>query len=231
MKAVVITLLMLITCSVLPAQDVREMKLPWKAGQKVILNLKFGRHVSIEAWDKKEVFLKAEISINGGELNEAHIMDSILTDQSLTIDADLDENLVGKSFCCNCDENGSSRYTINKKGRCKSICTEIDYTVYVPAGADLELETITGDVKIVNMKGAIDAKSVSGTVDAIIPGSQQVDVKLESVMGRVSSNPDITTLVDGLRPMLARKLKGKLNGGGKNVNLESVTGDVSLRAQ
>ena len=197
----------------------------------MILNLKFGKRVSIEAWDKKEVFLKADISINGGELNEAHIMDSILHDQSITIEADLDENVVGTNYWCNCDKNGPSRYNIVHREKQMWLCTEIDYTVYVPAGADLELETISGDVKIVNMKGAIEAKSVSGTVDVIIPQGQQADVRLESVMGRVTSNPDITTLVDGLRPMLARKLNGKLNGGGKNVHLESVTGDVTLRSQ
>ena len=220
----------MVAYTVLPAQDVREMKLAWKAGQKVILNLKFGERVNVEAWDKKEVYLKATVSINGGELNEAHIMDSILTDQSITIEADLDENMVGKSFCCNCDENGTSRYNIGKKDKCKWICTEIDYTVFLPAGADLELETISGDVKILNMKGAIDAKSVSGPVDVIIPKGQRVDVSLKSVMGRVSSDPDITTLEDGLRPMLARKLKGKINGGGKYVHLESVTGDVTLKS-
>jgi len=223
-----ISLLVLISCLVLQAQDVEEMTLPWKSGQKINLNLKFGERINIEAWDKKEVYVKAEVTINGGMLNHAHVMDSIITDQSITIDADLDKDVVGKNFWCDCDKQGASRYNIQNKENHKWVCTEIYYTVYLPAGADMELETISGDVKIMNMKGAIEAESVSGTVDVIIAQGFKADVRLKSVMGRVTSNPDLATEYEGLKPMLARKLDGKLNGGGKNIHLESVTGNVTL---
>ena len=106
----------------------------------------------------------------------------------------------------------------------------IHYTVFLPAGADMELETISGDVKITNMKGEIEAESVSGAVDVIIHEGFKADVRLKSVMGRVSSYPDISTEHEGLIPILARKLNGKLNGGGKNIHLESVMGNVSLKS-
>ena len=224
------TLVLMTLVTVSSAQEIREMSLPWKEGQKVVLNLKFADSISVEAWDKKEVFLKAQIVINGGALNHAHVMDSILTNDEVVIEADFDEEIVGKSWCdCNGNSHNGIRYGKKMKNM-QQICSEIIYTVYLPKGADLELETISGDIKIVNMKGAIDAESVSGTVDVTIPSDQKADVTLKSVMGRVSSNPDITTLVNGLRPMLARKLDGKLNGGGKSVHLESVTGNVSLTA-
>lgn len=216
--------------TVVSAQEIREMSLPWKQGQKVVLNLKFAEFIRIEAWDKKEVFLKAEITINGGALNHAHTMDSILSNDEVVIETDFDKNIVGNSWCdCNGNSHNGIRYSKQMKSR-QQICSEIIYTVYLPKSADLKLETISGDIKIVNMKGAIDAESVSGTVDVTIPSDQKADVTLKSVMGRVSSTPDITTLVNGLRPMLARKLDGKLNGGGKTVHLESVTGNVNLTA-
>jgi len=153
-----------------------------------------------------------------------------LNDLSITVNADLDKDVVGENFWCDCDRQGGSRYTISNKGNHKWICTEIYYTVYLPAGADLELETISGNVKIVNMKGAIEAESVSGKVEVVIPPGTKADVRLKSVMGRVTSYPDMATYFEGLKPMLARKLDGKLNGGGKKVYLESVTGNVSLKS-
>ena len=225
-----ICLLILISCLVLRAQDVEEMVLPWKSGQKVNLNLKYAESIKIEAWDKKEVYVKAEVTINGGALNHAHVMDSVLSDLSIDIHADFDEEIVGKNFWCDCERNGASRYTISNRENHKWICSEIHYTVFLPSGADMELETISGDVKITNMKGAIDAESVSGSVDVVIHEGFKADVRLKSVMGRVSSYPDIATEYQGLKPVLARKLNGKLNGGGKNIHLESVMGNVSLKS-
>lgn len=230
MKALVTFTLLMISVVIVRAQDVEEMVLSWKSGQKVNLNLKFAESIKIEAWDKKEVYVKAVVTINGGALNHAHVMDSIVSDQSITIDADLDTDVVGKNFWCDCDRQGPSRYSVQNKENHKWVCTEIYYTVFLPSGADFELETISGDIKISNMKGAIKAESVSGTVDVIVHGGFKGDVRLKSVMGRVTSDPDLSTEHDGLMPILVRKLDGKLNGGGKKIYLESVTGNVSLKS-
>jgi hypothetical protein len=228
MKAFTAMILVLMTHTVLLAQDVREMKLPWKSGQKVFLNLKFAEDISIEAWDKKEVFLKAVITINDGQLNQAHTMDSTISDSELSIETDFDNKLIPRNHWCDCNGNGVNQYNRNEGGKTMRVCSEIHYTVYLPAGADLKLETISGDVKIVNMKGILEAKTVSGKVDVTVPAGTKADVYLKSVMGRVTSDPDLTILKDGLRPMLARKMEGKLNGGGKDLYLESVMGNVSL---
>jgi hypothetical protein len=231
MKAfITIGMLVLAPFFALRAQSVEEMKLPWKAGQKIDLNLKFAERITVEAWDKKEIYVKAEVSINGGALNHAHVMDSTISDQEISILADLDEELTGKNFWCDCERQGSWRYNTQNKENHKWICTENYYTIFLPAGADMNLKTISGAIKITNMKGTIEAESVSGTVDVIIPAGSKADVRLKSVMGRVTSEPDLLTERDGLKPMLARKINGKLNGGGKNVRLESVTGDVTLKS-
>jgi hypothetical protein len=232
MKTLITTLLLVQGFIVSVAQpDSVEMRLPWKPGQQIELNLKFAESIVIEAWNKKEIFLKGEVMINGGALNRAHTMDSVINNESITINTDLDEDLLPGNHCCDCFRKGIN-FSSNKKGkRQTSICTEIYYIVYLPAGADMKLETISGSIKISNMKGAIDAESVSGEVNVVLPVGQKVDVELKTVTGRASATPEIPVqLVQGLRPMLSRKLEGQLNGGGKKVRLESVTGDVSLKS-
>ncbi|HEU5290875.1 MAG TPA: hypothetical protein VFU05_09555 [Cyclobacteriaceae bacterium] len=232
MKAFTTIGLLLIATCLVQAQAVEEMKLPWKPGQQINLNLKFAERITVESWDKKEIYVKAVVTINDGTLNHAHVMDSTISDQDISILADLDEAVVGKNFWCNCEREGSWRHNIQNKETHKWVCTEIYYTVYLPAGADLELKTISGNIAITNMKGTIEAESVSGTVEVVIPAGSKADVRMKSVMGRVYSNPNLTvdTKYDGLIPILARKLNGKLNGGGKSVRLESVTGDVKLKS-
>ena len=79
------------------------------------------------------------------------------------------------------------------------------------------------------MKNEIEAKSVSGVVDVIIEKNQKADILLESVSGRAYTQPAMFTRTDGLQVLLSRKVSGQLNGGGKYVHLESVSGNVSLR--
>ena len=228
-----LTTLLLVQCFIatVAQPDSVEMRIPWKQGQVIELNLKFAENIMVKAWSKKEILLQGEIMINGGDLNRAHVMDSVITNESITINADLDEDLVPGNHCCDCFRKGTN-FTYSKKGKkISSICTEIYFTVYLPAGADLKLETISGSIEISNMKGSIDAESVSGEVDVVIPKDQKVDLELKTVTGRASTTPEIPVqLVKGLKPMLSRKLEGQLNGGGKKVRLESVSGNVSLRS-
>src|SRR5688572_16926406 len=165
MKAITTIGLLLTMPCLVQAQDVEEMKLPWKPGQEINLNLKFAERITVESWDKKEIYVKAVVTINGGTLNHAHVMDSTLSDQAIAILADLDEEVVGKNFWCDCEQRGVMRYNIQNKGTQKWVCTEIYYTVFLPAGADLDLKTISGDIAITNMTGTIEAESVSGTVE------------------------------------------------------------------
>ena len=102
--------------------------------------------------------------------------------------------------------------------------------MYLPTGTDLVLETISGDVIIVNMQSAIDVRSVTGIVEVTIAGNQPADVYLKSVMGKVSSHPELPLPKnENMKRLLSRELKAQLNGGGKSVHLESVTGNVSLQ--
>lgn len=232
MKAIVIALhIVLVTPIMLPAQTITEMVLPLKPDQKVILNLKFADTIKVEPWNKTAVFVKAEVNINGGKLNHAHTMDSASDSHALKIITGLNKDLLSTGSLGDCDEKDASPYSFGPKDRdTYRLCSRIDYTVYLPTGTNLEIETITGNVKILNMTGAIEARSVTGTVELTIPGSQHADVYLKSVKGRVSSDLEVKVPDQSLRPLLARQLQGRLNGGGKKVRLESVTGNANLRS-
>lgn len=233
MKANAAIIVLLLACYQLSAQQVTEQSLPWTSEQAIHLDLKYAETITIEAWNKNEVYFKAQYSINDGHLDSAHFVTKTTSNDLITIEAGLQEALIKKgSNWHNCNGRKSISYGNFSKGdHCNCVCTDIHYTLYIPAGADLELETITGDVKITNMKAGIEAKSVSGKVEVFVTANHKADVQLKTVMGRVASYPDLTIVSeDGLRPLLTRKLSGKLNGGGKRVTLESVTGSVLLKS-
>jgi hypothetical protein len=212
-------------------EDVVDISLPIKNGQKVLLNLRFADKIEVKTWDKKELLIHANVLINGGLLNDAHKIDTVMTDHVLEISTGFDEDIIKNSKFHNCDGSNRSQYNFDdrKNDRCFNICHTINYTVFLPAETDLEIETISGDIAITNMKSEVEAKSVSGVVDFVISKNQKADIRLESVTGRAYTDPAMFTRADGLQTLLSRKIKGQLNGGGKHVHLESVSGDVRLR--
>ena len=225
----ILSLLALSTC-LLAQEDTVDISLPLRSGQKAILNLRFAEKIEVKTWDKKELFIRAYVDINGGLLNNAHTIDTVMSDYALEISTDFDEDLI-KNRCCDCDGKDRSQYnfTSRRGDRTYSICHTIKYTVFLPAETDLEIETISGDITIANMKNELEAKSVSGVVDVVIAKNQKADILLESVSGRAYTEPAMFTRPDGLQILLSRKISGQLNGGGKNIHLESVSGNVSLR--
>ncbi|HYI78502.1 MAG TPA: hypothetical protein VEW65_12850 [Chryseolinea sp.] len=226
----ILTLLALST-SLFAQEDTVDISFPLKADQKVILNLQFADKIEVETWEKKELFIRATVLINGGWMNEVHEVDTAIDDQAIKITTGFNEDILEKSGYNNCDGGNKTQYNRGGKrgNRTYNLCHTINYMVFLPAETALKIETISGDIAIANMKSEVEAASVSGVVDVIIPRNQKADILLESVTGRAYTEPAMFTRNDGLQVLLSRKISGQLNGGGKNVHLESVSGNVSLR--
>ncbi len=226
----IFALLALSTC-LFAQEDTVDISLPLRTGQKAILNLRFADKIEVKTWDKKELFIRAYVLINGGLLNDAHKIDTVMSDNAIEISTGFDEDIIKNSGFNDCDGKNRSQYNFDERrgDRGYNICHTINYTVFLPAETDLEMETISGDITIANMKSEVEAKSVSGVVDCVIAKNQKADILLESVTGRAYTEPAMFTRPDGLQVLLSRKVSGQLNGGGKYVHLESVSGNVSLR--
>jgi hypothetical protein len=227
MKKVILLLLFWAgTGSLLFAQKKEvSRQLDWKPGQKVELDLKFGDQVRIEGWDKSEVSFQASVEINGGELNEAFLIDTQTSEYSVNISTDLNEDMLEKiSNPC------SNRMIYTSKNSTYGVCVKVDYVIYVPRQAELHVETISGNIELSGLNGRIEAKSVSGFVDLDWPQKRGAEVSLKSVTGEVFTNlpVDFHNRKEELPPV-GYELKGALSTGGERISLESVSGNVYLR--
>jgi len=172
-------------------EDTVDISLPLRTGQKAVLNLRFADKIEVKTWNKKELFIRAYVHINGGLLNDAHKIDTVMSDNALEISTGFDEEIIKKSGFRDCDGKNRSQYNFDDRrgNRGYNICHTINYTVFLPAETDLEIETISGDIAIANMKSEVEAKSVSGVVDCVIAKNQKADIRLESVTGRAYTEP------------------------------------------
>lgn len=217
-----------------------EATFPIPSGKKIEANLKFARHIDIKSWNRQEIGLKKTIKYSKEELLQIDQQKAEEKNGVLVIETDYQktEGIWKKYQCWNCDsDSGSDR---------ECICFQISYELMLPAGMNLEVETISGDIKIgaynggeIDLEsisggieirdytGAIRAKSISGFVDFTSTGRRGFDVASKSVTGEIYTDYDIK--LDEGSTAWSKRLNRSLNGGGEKVVLETVSGDIYLR--
>jgi hypothetical protein len=191
------------------------------AGQGVLLNLRFAHKVRVRPGTG--VSVQARVNINDNQQNDLYSLVLERSGTELSVVEKLDEEKLRDShYTGSCDEGsrhsssggvngsytrsgktGGLRPTLSYHKGEYSYCPKIDYEVTVPAGTALRIITLTGDVDLSGLSGAITAKTVSG------------DLLLSALTG----------------PVNAHSVSGdvKLNGlSGNAVEAVSVSGDVDL---
>ncbi|MGY2133597.1 DUF4097 family beta strand repeat-containing protein [Hymenobacter sp. HD11105] len=117
---------------------------------------------------------------------------------------------------------------------------------------DVEANMKTGDAELLNMGGGVVANSVSGNVtvrysavgkspsaisivsgdvDVTMPANSKTTLQLRTISGEVYTDFDISMGKDAgdLRRVGGQTVGGSVNGGGTNVSLQSVSGDIFVR--
>ncbi|MGI4759767.1 MAG: DUF4097 family beta strand repeat-containing protein [Janthinobacterium lividum] len=202
------------------AQRLVTQTAPLAAGQGVFLDLKYAHSIRVRPGASLSV--QAKVSINNDAQNDLYSL-NIEKGTELSVVEKLDEDQLRQSHYDGPCEGGSRNnasggvhggYTRSSKtGGLRptlsynkgeySYCAKITYEVTVPAGTPLRITTLTGDVDLSGLHGAITAKTVSG------------DLLLSALSG----------------PVNVRSVSGdvKLNGlSGSTVEAATVSGDVDL---
>ena len=229
------TLLFLLLISTLielgSAQKIIEKKLPYSPGQLVNLHLKFGDSIRVRYWDKSEVSVRIAVMINSGRLNDALLVETASTDQAVSLTTDLDKERIKQGRVEDCpDKHGS--WSTYDNGSHYSVCSEINYQVYLPRKAKLKIETINGNIDIAGATEAVMAKTISGYVDMNWSTAQGANLAMKTITGEVYS--DLTIDFKNKKeknPIVGYLLEGTFNGGGPTVRLESISNNIYLRRQ
>ncbi|QNF33880.1 hypothetical protein HUW51_14540 [Adhaeribacter swui] len=216
--------------SIALAQQVVEKTLPVAANQKIDLQLKFGDAIKITAWDKKEVYVKVTYNINSGKLNNALKLNFSSESSGPQVTVDLDHEILKKGKAEDCPDNKNKGNRNSHNGQQYFTCTQIDYEIKVPREGNLVVNTINGNIELNGLTGSVNAKSISGFVDMNWPGKKGATVALKTITGEVYSDLNIAfTNKQKEIPLVGYQLKGNLNGGGPQVNLETISNNVYFR--
>lgn len=218
MKKLSILLLGVLVLQQAGAQDtthprIVDQHIPLAAGAKIKLDIQITDSIQVVTWDKNEVWVKGSIDINDNKDNDQYTVDFDKTDAQLEVKARMGKPKEADRKKCNCYCNEST----------------IGFTVYVPAGSDLSVETINGDITITGPIGAVRAHTISGFVDMSVKPDSKADLKFSTISGNMYSNLNLDIEGKGNLPRVGGNVTTTLNGGGKSIDLETISGDIYLR--
>ena len=220
------------------AQKIIEKSASLTAGQRVYLNLRQASNIRIRAGASGKMTLKATVSINQNKLNDAFLLSTEQTGEELKLSSNLDYDLLRDAPPGDCP-NGGAYYgdtyiSYGKNGNhdkdASRVCAVIEYEITVPADVALRVSTLSGNIDIEGLTGAIEAKSLSGFVDVTWPATQGAEVSLKTISGEVYTDQDIAFTTPRVKnPIVGYQLRGTLRGSGPLVRLESISNDVYFR--
>lgn len=221
---ITILYILLIPFTTTAQKKIVEETLSIKKGDRADFELKFADNITIEAWDKQEVYIKAEIEINGphgngGELNDMHKIDFREAVNGIYVESDFTEAYKKKKWYNGSDDDNC----------CNQIKADIIYTIKVPKNIYLDLNSISGDIEIKGFYGEMKVKTISGSVDLTLPKNHNADFRLKTVTGEVYTDMDIEFSNRKPNPIVGYLLKGKTGNGGALIELESVSNNLYVR--
>lgn len=231
MKAVSLFLLYGLLIHSAFAQKIIEKQLQFSPNQTVNLNFKYADTIQVQYWDKAEVFVRIDALINLGKLNDILLVETASNEKEISVKTDFDKALFTQGREEDCPGPRSHlHYTGN--GNEYYACGTINYQVYLPKQARLKIETIGGNIIIRSAEDNVDAKSIGGFIDFSWSDTKGANLAIKTMRGEVYTDLTID-FKDKVKkdPIMGYALEGTVNGGGPDVQLESISGHLFIRKQ
>ena len=213
-----------------------------KPNQRIIMHFDYPNLIRVSTWDKNEISIQGTVSINGGENDDAFILDSSIADDRISISSQIKDmkNLPhritvmkdGKKMVFK-DKSEWKKYKsdYHDKHNWMSEGVDIDITleIKVPKKTNTRVESVYGMVEVKDFVGPIVVDATYGGVDAALNEKAVGELTAETDYGQIYSNLD-TKISGGKVEDFHTEVSIKL-GVGARYAFESKYGNVYLRKQ
>jgi hypothetical protein len=186
------------------SQSTVSKTFPVKAGETVELNFDYPKVVRVSTWDKNEVSVVAKVSINGGQNDDAFVLEDKSTNGTVSIRNKINnlDNLPrrytviegGKKTVFNSKEDlqqykktSSGSHTMYSEG----VDMEITVEVKVPANTNTDIKSTYGMVELVDFNGPANVNAPYGGIDATVVQASTGKLQATTSYGQIYSNLDL----------------------------------------
>jgi hypothetical protein len=218
-----------VLCINVMAQKIVEESVPLNQSQGITLDLDFADNIVFKIWDKNEVKVNVSVNINNNENNDSY---------TLHVDESSAGNVKFKEEIKDMKKLQKSQQVYDKDGNeLYTSCTidlDIIYEVTVPQNTSISLKTISGDIEADGLLGNLDLQSISGDIDFTFPVKGKADLMLKTISGEMYSDFEFQK-TDKEREFkhhyIRSKFQYELNGGGDEIELSTISGNIYFRKQ
>lgn len=232
MKKLKLTVSLLLLATIAFTQTIVEKSVQVKSQTNVVLDFDFADEITIKGWDKNEVFVEVSVNINENEDNDAFKLDLKEMSSTLSFISEIEnmKEISKNKVVVKKSEDGKRTITYTNNWH---IDMDIYFEVFVPKNMEVSLSTISGDIILTNVEGELNIETISGFIDVQIDKNAKVSVKTSTITGGVYTDHEIgfaRTLKDKKYHMVSgRSPQFKLNGGGRDLKLETISGNIYIR--
>jgi hypothetical protein len=213
MRNIIAMLLFCVLSCFTHAQKIAEKHMNYSPGKKVELNIQIADSIRVITWNKNEVYAKGSININDNKDNDIYLVSFDESGNALEVRAKFDDDKSKRNWndSCHC---------------CCNYRSKIYWDVYIPENTAFSVETIDGNIIIDGKTDEIKAHTISGFIDLVFAASRKADLKMSTISGTIYTN---LALVKPGKNRGGNEVSSEYNGGGKRVDLETISGDIFLR--
>lgn len=198
----------------------------------VVLDFDFADEIKINGWDKNEIYVKVSVNINDNEDNSAFKLEAKESTSSLSFVSDIEniKRLSKNRITVKTTEDGKRTTTYSDGWH---MDMDIYFEVFLPKDIMINLGTISGDIILTNTYGELNIETISGFIDLSIDKAAKASIKTSTISGGVYTDHDIEinrkTKNGKYHMVIGRSPDFDLNGGGRSIKLETISGDIYIR--
>ncbi|MFA8435856.1 MAG: DUF4097 family beta strand repeat-containing protein [Marinifilaceae bacterium] len=225
-KYISIVLFFLAITTTANCQKVVEETTKISADDRISLDFQFADEIKVSTWNRNEVYVKANVSINNNLDNDAFRLKLRKRSGGVEIESIIDnmEKLQKTTIIQQQHEDDERTVTTH------TLELDLFFEVKLPKNAKLSINTISGNVLIEGLRNEMEIETISGYVDLSLPSNQKADLVLNTITGEMYTDFDLNLKKqDGLHRYIKGKFTTALNGGGEEISLKTISGDIFLR--
>lgn len=236
-------MLVLLTVGALQAQTTVNKTVPVQSGQKIKLMFDYPS-IKVSTWDKNEISIQGKVSINGGENDDAFVIQSKTSGNTLVISSDINgfKNLPQRITIR--ESKGSQKMVFRNKAEWKKYADEhgrtyfmmnegvdIDITleIKVPRNMETLVDCVYGMVEVKDFVGPLTVKATYGGVDAALIEETTGELVAETNYGHIYSDLNFSTQKKNVQEEDFHTYVSAKPGSGPKYSFESQYGNVYLR--
>jgi DUF4097 and DUF4098 domain-containing protein YvlB len=223
MKNILFILACIITLN-MQAQKTFTQNVNAKKAEKVTLDFQFADDITIETWNKDEVFVEAVVSIDDNKHNDKFKFELREIGDEIIIEAEIEDlDKLGEETKVR--HKDGDTYTYNSR----TVDLDINYTVKVPQKMAVALKTINGNIKVEQFNNALALKTISGDIEMKMDAKKGCDLIMKTISGDMYTDFDIKTAGKSNFFQFASSINTEINGGGFPIDLNTISGNIYLR--